>query len=371
LSTLSNKVPRASVVPVNLDDPVRLQQLDPSGMLALIEGFPEQSERGVAIGQTFAPHGLWFEAVKRVKSIVITGVGDSALVGDLLRGLAEPSCRVPMILSRERALPAFVGSDTLVVAVSYTGDTEETLAAYDRAQSSGAKILVATSGGALLARAQDDKNPALVVAGRQPSRTAIGAQFFALWGALSSLGFVSDNRDNTAEAIAQMKRQRDAFHSGSPSYVNPAKQLAQELYDKLPVIHGSGSYRIAIAQRWRTQFNQNAKVIALHGGLSKIAHNELQGWALASRQAKNFAVVFIRDRDDSGELKGRIEAVKGAIGSAPIYDVYADGDSPMARLWTGIYFGDFVSVYLGLLWEQDPTSAPYRDGTSGTVDAAG
>jgi glucose/mannose-6-phosphate isomerase len=347
---------------IDLDDIAAMTRQDPDGMMALTVGFPEQCEKGVEIGSAFEPPRDWPNGPQAFKNIVITGLGGSAIGGDFLRSATEREAKVPILVNRDYDLPGFVGAGSLVIAVSYSGNTEETLSAYDQAKARGAHILVLTSGGALLEKARADGNPALVVPGGQPPRASSGYTFFPVWVAAQKLGIISDKTADTSEAISLMKRQRDAFRPEEPLDTNFAKQLAMQLSGRLPVIYGSQGFRGVIAYRWHTQFNENAKIHAFAGSFPEMNHNEILGWINAPKQAIDWAVVMIRDRNDTAKISARVEATKRLIDtSVPIHDVYADGESVLARLWTGVYYGDFVSVYLALAWGEDPTVIPSID----------
>jgi len=347
---------------IDLDDIAAITRQDPGGMMELTVGFPEQCERGVEIGNAFEPPAGWPKGPQAFRNVVVTGLGGSAIGGDFLRSVTEHEAQTPISVNRDYDLPGFVGEGSLVIAVSYSGNTEETLSAYEQAKARGARILVLTSGGSLLQKARADNNPALVVPGGQQPRASSGYTFFPVWVAAQKLGMFGDKSGDTNEAISLMRRQRDAFRPDVPMTSNSAKQLANALAGKLPVIYGSQGFRGIIAYRWHTQFNENAKVHAFAGAFPEMNHNEILGWINAPKQAKDWAVVMIRDRKDTSKIAARVDITKRLIDAGiPIHDVYADGESALARLWTGVYYGDFVSVYLALVWGEDPTVIPSID----------
>lgn len=347
---------------IDLDDIAAITRQDPGGMLALTVGFPEQCEKGVEIGNGFEPPAEWPKGPQAFRNVVVTGLGGSAIGGDFLRSVTEHEAQVPILVNRDYDLPGYVGDGSLVIAVSYSGNTEETLSAYEQARARGARILVLTSGGTLLDRARSDGNSAIVVPGGQPPRASSGYTFFPVWVAAQKLGIIEDKSADTKEALDLMYRQREAFKPESPTSGNSAKQLAKALAGKLPVIYGSQGFRGTIAYRWHTQFNENAKIHAFAGAFPEMNHNEILGWINAPKQANDWAVVMIRDRKDTTKIATRVDTTKRLIeGGIPIHDVYADGESALARLWTGVYYGDFVSVYLALVWGEDPTVIPSID----------
>jgi glucose/mannose-6-phosphate isomerase len=344
----------------SLDNVQDMALVDKSGMISLIVGLPDQCRVGLEIGRAFVPPAAW--SPSSLANVIVTGLGASGGVGDILQGLLSPNCEIPVIVNRDYGLPAFARQNSLVVSVSYSGNTEETLSAFAQAEAQNCKLIALSSGGELLRRANIGGIPQIIVPGGQPARSAIGYMFFALWGALQQLGLVPVDESETDEALKIMERQRDAFRSEIPESNNSAKKLARELNGKLPLIYGSHDFRRAIANRWRTQFNENAKIHAFSSSFPEINHNEMLGWVNAVRQGGDWAVVMIRDRNDTARISSRVDITRKLIGSeVPVYEIYADGESSMARLWSGIYFGDFVSLYLALLWDEDPSSSRMID----------
>ncbi|MDK2992900.1 MAG: glucose/mannose-6-phosphate isomerase, partial [Clostridiales bacterium] len=188
---------------INIDDVQALKQADPSNMLDAVYGLPEQMEQALSIAES-----MQLNVDKNyIKNIIVTGLGGSAIGGDLVRVFAAGRLNIPMAVNRDYVLPSYVGEDTLVFASSYSGNTEETLSAYDTAKAKGAQIIAITTGGQLLKKAQTDGYSVInIPAGLQP-RAAIGVSFVPLVMALAKIGLLDENdvKPQILEAIELLK----------------------------------------------------------------------------------------------------------------------------------------------------------------------
>jgi len=267
---------------------------------------------------------------------------------------------VALIVNRDYTLPRWVGPNTLVVAASYSGNTEETLNAYAQARELGAQRAVITSGGKLREMAEQDGIPVAVVPGGQPPRSATGFMFFPLMRLLINLNLL-DSRllDQIDETIELAEAMACRFGPSVPAEKNAAKELAIALQGKLPVVYGSQGYRGSVAMRWKGQFNENAKQAAFANVLPEQNHVEALAWVQAQKQATNWAVIFLRDPKEiveSPRIARRVQITKELVGKeTQIHEVWAEGSSFLARMFSLIYFADFVTVYLAMLNEVCPT----------------
>ncbi len=340
-------------MPTNLDDANVLRTLDPDDMMGLVLGFPEQCEKAIAIARSAPIAPLPTPPA----SVIVTGLGGSAIGGDLLRALMESEASIPCFVNRDYHLPSFVGPSTLVITASYSGNTEETLSAYADARRAGAQVVAITSGGTLGEQARTDGYTVITVPGGQPPRSATGYLFFPMLIALERLGILSDQSAAIDEALAQLRAKRDALRPDVPSVQNPAKQMANALYGRLPVVHGTTGYLSVAAVRWKCQFHENAKTLAISSAYPELDHNEIVGWAHARAQASNWSLITLRDPDLSAKMQKRVEVTTGLIGdTAQKHDITAEGDSLLARMLGAIYLGDWVSLYLAYAYNLDPTA---------------
>jgi glucose/mannose-6-phosphate isomerase len=343
---------RKNTVAVSLDDPAALRALDPKDMAGLTLGFPEQCHTAVEIARQAPTRS----AAPAPKNVVVTGLGGSAIGGDMLRALMEKEAGIPCAVNRDYHLPAYVGPDTLVIAASYSGNTEETLAAYEEAQRAGAPVLAVTSGGALADRAEADGHAVIRVPGGQPPRSATGYLFFPMLVALQRRDILPSQDGALLETIALLKARRDALRPEAPAAQNPAKSLAHALHGKLPVVHGTTPYLQVVAYRWKCQLNENAKTHGMTNAYPELDHNEIIGWVKATAQTNSWALVTLRDPDEGAKMAKRIEVTTRLIGdAAQQHEIRAEGDSLLARMLGASYLGDWVSVYLAYLYGVDPT----------------
>jgi len=339
-----------------LDESGLLTRLDPHGMMALTLDFPAQCERAMLLASDAPAPAL----PRAPRQVVVCGMGGSAIGGDYLRALFEEYGDLPVQVIRDYHLPHSVDAHTLVFAVSYSGNTEETLACYGQARAREAMILAVSSGGELQQRAYADGVYHLQVPGGQPPRTALGHLFIPLMRLAERLGLLPDLSQPYSQMLQRLVQTRDALQMSVPSEQNPAKQLAQALYRRIPLIYGSGGARATVAMRWKGQINENAKQHAFAYTFPELNHNEILGWVKASEQASNWSVVVLRDPDESAKIRTRIEVTRRLVGErAEWHELTAQGASQLERLMHLTYFGDFVSLYLALLNAVDPENIDY------------
>jgi glucose/mannose-6-phosphate isomerase len=265
-----------------LDESGLLTRLDPHGMMALTLDFPAQCERAMQLASDAPAPTL----PRPPRQVVVCGMGGSAIGGDYLRALFEEYGDLPVQVIRDYHLPHSVDAHTLVFAVSYSGNTEETLACYGQARAREAMIIAISSGGELQQRAYADGVYHLQVPGGQPPRTALGYLFIPLMRLAERLGLLPDLSQPYSQMLQRLVQTRDALQMSVPYEQNPAKQLAQALHRRIPLIYGSGGARATVAMRWKGQINENAKQHAFAYTFPELNHNEILGWVKASEQAR-------------------------------------------------------------------------------------
>lgn len=356
-----------------LDRPELMRARDPKDMMGLTTGFPAQCREAVRIGHEFTRGGA---PARTIRNVVVTGLGGSAIGGDFLRCVMEDSGTVPLVVNRDYDLPAFVGENSLVLCASYSGGTEETLAAYASARARGAEIVCVTSGGKLGEQAERDGVRVCRIPGGQPPRASTGYLFFPMLAIVAQYGLLrrSPNAD-VDETLALLANLADEYGPDSATHRNHAKQLAAALHETVPVIYGSQGYRGAIAVRWKTQFNENAKQHAFANVFPEQNHNEILAWTLSSRQCPRWAIVYLRDpveKTGTPRIARRVEVTKEIIdGAADQHEVWARGDSLLARMFSLIVLGDFTSVYAAYLHNIDPTTIDGIDRLKAAMSALG
>jgi glucose/mannose-6-phosphate isomerase len=329
-----------------------IQLYDPSNMRKLLAEFPAQIELAVRIGRgAKTPY-----KAKNIGAIVLSGLGGSAIGGDVLRSYLADELRVPFVVNRHYALPEFVDSRTLVIIASYSGGTEETVAAHHDAIRRKAKVLCISSNGETARLAGAHRQPLITIPGGLPPRTALGYSFFPMLIALSSMGFIPSKEKEIRETVRLLRKLSKTYGTLS-NKKNPALELAKQLYNKLPVVYSSADRFDVVNTRWRGQLAENSKVLAFGHVLPEMNHNELVGWKALRRQMGEMAVVFLRDAGDHDRVKIRMEITKSIVGeyASKVLEVESEGSSLLARMFSLIYLGDWVSFYLAIMNGIDPT----------------
>ncbi len=244
---------------VDLDDMAAYRRLDRDGMLDRLHEFPAQCEKAYGLAQAFPlPDNL-----RAASNVVVLGMGGSAIGGDLVGSLVGPELRVPFEVCRGYNLPGYVDSHSLVIASSYSGNTEETLSCFAQSITRGAKNLVITTGGQLREAASANHIPALVFDYKSPPRAALPYSFVTLLCFMNRLGFLHDGASGVEDLPALLQTQARTFDETVPTSGNPAKQLAQRFHDRIAVVYGAELVAEA-AHRWKTQINENSKAWAFH-----------------------------------------------------------------------------------------------------------
>lgn len=334
-----------------LDDHAALARIDAGHMLGQVGQFADFTARGWRAAEEISLPGVHPSAV------VVAGMGGSGIGGQLLRSLVATTSGVPIVPVIGAALPAFTGRDTLVLACSYSGDTAETLAAFDDAQHRGAAIVALTSGGRLAERARALGHPLVLLPPGLPPRSAMPYQLPAMLRIAARLRLTDIGDDGVAEATQVLARLAGAWGPNEPSGTNPAKQLAQRLQGMLPVIYAESNDLAPVAYRWKTQLNENAKTLALWNAFPELSHNETVGWARIAESGLRLFVVILRDRDDEDRAAREVEVTRAVAlqGAQGVEEVRSAGHGRLARMLSLVLLGDFVSVYLACLAEIDPT----------------
>ncbi len=338
-----------------LDQMDRLASLDPKSMRQLIESFPAFVAGSARVART-----LTLAAPARISHIIISGMGGSAIGGDVVRAVTAASLGVPLLVSRDYRLPGFVDSSTLMFASSYSGNTEETLSAYEQARAAGATIICLTSGGKLAALARGHGHPVVQLPAGLPPRAALGYSAIMLFGCLTALGVLPDMNGDFEETVATLNGLVTRYGPGTPESRNQAKVIARSLWGRVVGIYASNGLLDPAAVRWRGQIEENAKNLAFHHLLPEMNHNELVGWQLPEAVLQQIGVVFLRDGEDHPQVQRRLDLTRELVAqkTSVVLEVWAEGTSRLARLFSLICLGDFVSYYLASLNEVDPTPVP-------------
>jgi glucose/mannose-6-phosphate isomerase len=333
-----------------LDDLHEIKRIDKSNMLSFCAEAPKHYAKAAETAKTVAI------SYSKPQAIIVAGMGGSAIGGELLKDWARDKISVPIEVCREYSLPAYADENTLVFVVSYSGETEESLSAFLDAVKRKCMVVCISSGGMLREFAEKLNVPHLRVPSGMAPRATLPYLFMPLPILLEKNGLLSDVTSEISETIKILKRVSDSNLPEKPLDSNFSKKLASTICGTVPVVYGFGFYR-SVAQRFKTQFNENSKVPAKWESFPELNHNEIVGWEAVKELAKYFSVILIRDEAEPEAMRQRILATKELIRreSVKIFEIQSVGKSTLAKMSSVICMGDFTSVYLAILRGTDPT----------------
>lgn len=341
-----------------LDREEEVGKIDRSDMLSVVGQIPEmilQAERfsaGVSL-----PNPTIVGKLKKVGRVMVVGMGGSAIAGDIAADLFFKRARVPILTNRNYILPEFAGPETLLFALSYSGETEEVLSAVREAGRRGVAVVCITSGGKLKEIAESKRYPRfLVPSGYQP-RAALPFLLIPLIVGLGKMEIVPSVSEEIKETIALLQKLREEYGPQRPTRSNQVKQMSKKLIGKIPLIFGSAGTTGAAALRLKTQFNENSKVTAIMSLFPELSHNEMVNLSTLKREGHDFFWILFRDEGDHERVKKRIEITKSLLGRqlGGVSEIVSQGKSQLARIMSLVLFGDYLSVYLAILRGIDPT----------------
>ena len=338
--------------------PEDITKIDHSSMLSLLRDFPNQVREALVIGENAGVH----MRTAGIRNIVMCGLGGSAIGGDLLRSYLAGTLKVPFIVNRHYTLPEFVGPDSLVIISSYSGNTEETTTAHREALRRKARLLCVSSNGITEQLARRARSPFIKVPGGLPPRAALGYSFFPLLLALTQLGFIRSRQKEITETVALLDEHARRY-AGLESAANPALALAQKLHHRIVICYSSTERFDAVNTRWRGQIAENAKALTFGHVLPEMNHNELVGWKVLENQMREMVVVFLRDKDDHKRVQMRMDLTREIISryTEHVEEVWSEGKGMLARMFSLIQLGDWVSYYMAILHGEDPTPVTVID----------
>lgn len=316
--------------------------IDKSNLKQVILDMPKHISEALAIVDTFKVEGAF-------NSVVITGMGGSAAAGDVLKSYLEDrktgAHNLRVEVNKQYEIPLWVNEKTLVFVCSYSGNTEETIAAYREAMKKRCCIIAIVSGGKIKEIAEKNNNSCFILpSGIQP-RNAICCSFFVMLKILDNSGLIPKQDKHIHAAWKALKN--------SSFFEDFASDLAANLLGKVPLVYASKRL-FSVAYRWKCEFNENTKIHSFCSELSELDHNELVGY---TKKLADFHVIFLRDLEDSGQMDKRIKATKALIKKFGVSttEVAVKGDSYLTRLFSAIMIGDLTSYYLAVEYGIDPT----------------
>lgn len=295
---------------------------------------------------------------KQIGNVIILGMGGSAISGDVYRNIFNDRLTRPVEVFRNYSAPAYCGKSTLVIACSYSGNTEETLAALDSAKSMGCQIVSITSGGKLAAVSKKNGWPVIAIPDGYPPRTAFGFLFTALLFLLNPVLDKEISRQEIGD-LANLIHGLNHRHDEDAAVGKVlARELAFEIHHKIPVVYAASPGLEAVARRWKNQFQENAKSMAFANVLPEMNHNEIVGYEMDHNVIADLIVIFLENEDLPPRIAARLALTKSIIGDrgTKIVEIYSEGKTPLEQAFSLICTGDWVSYYLALIYEKDPES---------------
>lgn len=326
-----------------------------NAMFDAVYAFPDHLLEAHKLCARFSPPQL------KANKVAVLGMGGSAIGGDLLKAMAEKLSALPVFVIRNEEIPNYVDEHTLVLVVSYSGNTQETLLALRAAlYKSQGKVVAVSTGGSLKEEALKKIFPCLEIPGGFMPRAALAYTFVPLLDILQKIAGLPDQSLALKESADLLRGMREDLAPSRAEERNPAVLLAKALGSRIPVVYASTPFFAPAARRWKCQVNENAKQPAYFGVFPEVTHNEMVGFSQPHPAHRQMACVFLRDVEEPLPVTTRVEFMKARIleCGCPVHDVLARGESFLARLLSLCFFGDYVSLYLARENQVDPTPIP-------------
>ena len=341
---------------MNLDDLEYFKGLDTLDMLGEINHLPDQLASAYQLG---LEHEL--PAWQDFRQVVIAGMGGSAIGADLLAAYCVSLAPIPVFVHRDYGMPLFArGAETLVICSSHSGDTEETLDAFEAARNAECRVIAVCTGGELAKRAREHNIPLWTFEHSGQPRAALGFSFGLLLAMFQRLRLIPDQREALDDALASMKRSQERIKADVPTVKNPAKRYAGQLMGRWVTIVSSGLLT-AVARRWKGQINEIAKAGANFEFLPEADHNALAGTMHPDEVLNPHTMtLFLRASSDHPRNRLRSDLTRKTFMLEGMNTDFVDarGHTPLAHMWTMVLFGDYVAYYLAMGYGVDPTPVP-------------
>ncbi len=325
-------------------------------MIDKVFSLPDQMEEGWELSSSFSG-----DILADKSSLIICGMGGSAIGGQLVKDLVGPESGVSIHLERGYSLPSFAGKDSQVICISYSGNTEEVISSFREAVSKGISVAAITSGGTLAAEAERSGAPVLRIPGGNPPRASLGYLFAPLVRIASARGLIDIDGEGFASAMRKTRSLIDKCLLDADPSGNIAMQLAKRLYGRVPLVYSGNGLLKGAAYRWKCQFNENSKSMAFYNIFPELGHNEIMAWDCPEKLRQDIFLIMLYDRDDHPRVVKKMETsyslleplAGGAIG---IDSIGGEGSAGrLTRQLSIVALADLTSVYLAVEYGTDPT----------------
>jgi len=329
-----------------------LNKFDPENMFNSIWTFPDNLKEAYRLGENISLNNSY----KNVETIVVAGMGGSAIGGDVLSVLENENFKMPIIICRGYSLPNWVNDKTLVICSSYSGNTEETLSSMEDALKKNAMICGITTGGELADRLSEiGKDIVLIPSGLQP-RAALAFSFIPMAKLLEKAQILKLSMKGWLNnTISTLSEARELYSLEDQD--NPVYELAQQIYNKIPIIYADNSTLGVAAIRLKGQICENSKMLAYHNELPEMNHNEIVGWEKNTDLLHKLFVIWLSDINDNERVKYRKEITQNILNEEGIdqFVIEITGNSFQERFLHSIHYGDWLSFWCAILHETDPS----------------
>ncbi len=337
-------------------DKIDVSKVDSKGMIRHIENFPLLCEQAFSMADSYSIPSYYIKA----KKVVLLGMGGSGEAGDILKNLLFSQTDLVIESVHNYILPGFIDKDTLVIASSYSGDTEETLSGFISAHEKGAKLIAITTGGKLKILAEKYRAPLLKFDYHCPPRASFPFMFIFLLSIFSKLGYINIDRARINNIVTNLKSAINKYQIPNSLLGNPAKILAEKIFGKIPVIYTSDKLA-GVGARIKGQLNENSKNFAFHEEIPEVNHKSVEGLLCPKNQI--FVLMLESDFEYSrNKLRENVTADVLARNKIPLERIkFLQGQDQLVEIFLHVMFGDFVSYYLAMLNRVNP-------GTNDTID---
>jgi len=324
-------------------------------MKKLIQDFTNQIAKAIVIGNAYTPS----EKGRKLSNVLISGLGGSGIGGTIAAEVVASEAGIPIVTNSGYFIPGFVDDETLFVACSYSGNTEETLSAANLAHEKGAKIVVISSGGKLKEMAEAHQWDYIGIPGGQPPRASFGLSFPEVLYVLHAYGIISKKFEKDLEAAMKLLDDNEA------AIQKEALDVTEKLFGKIPVIYAADGFG-GVATRFRQQINENSKMLCWHHVIPEMNHNELVGWR---EKNDDLAVVLFRNRSDYDRIQARMNINKGTFAeyTKTTVEIWSKGESDLQRSLYLIHIGDWITYFLAEKKGIDETEVKVIDHLKGEL----
>jgi len=342
-----------------LDDLTKITELDTQNMFQMVYSWAELVEEilqysfEVPTKAEVGRYTISYERINLISQIVICGMGGSAISGEYLSVYLKNQLKIPVIVHRNYDIPAFISENTLIILVSYSGNTEETISCLITALENSAKIIGIGSGGTLETFCRKYKLPFFPIPSGYQPRASFPLLFFPLLKILDRMELFSLDQSAIDETLSLFRQMRQEFRPEEPTTSNQAKKIAETLHGRIPVIWSPFN---CIANRMKCQLNENSKILALAEEIPELNHNHIVGWESWEKE-NPFILLTYRFQEEHPNVKLRFDITKEIIkDKVEIIEIVAQGTHLLSQLFSATYFGDYISMYLAILNNQDPNT---------------